>query len=979
MNQTLSIIIIIVILLGAGLYYIHHQSPKPSGLATGSYSQNSVVLDSHYCSHPPSIDGKIEFREWYAAEKLSFEGGFMAVQNDDIRLYILIDVLDDVTEDEHLTQSAGDYFWLTFDVDGDGDITETDINFQLVPGTGTLRYVHYSAPGSMSPPTTAPIRSTVASGFDCFVADQSEILYVPPLAPSCRKHTLWEVGIDLREIGVTIFDIDPLVDRVNMGLRVVSENPSIDVWHPVDFDYSFDNLIHIQLEPPDYSVYANPDVTYEFDESPFAIELTQAIQDRSNSLRLVAHKDTAARVYPLKEDTETNEPVYLYLYGRRSGAELPGSPLCKMFYPKETIDRNRLYDTANFSIPDSWLTETVEFQAVLYDFFDISVASTPVVKSFLEQKIPTYWFIPIRMVYEGIDYVGDVSRIDNSLNYLKSVYPVHDANIVIKDAEELPIIEPDHHPVDEWGYGVNDALDLLRDYYNNLEHTYALGLYSAGTDSPDFPDQVIGYVYTGGSSDVVCKGGTGHVIAASGYENTIVAHEINHNMDRRPRPEYTWGNHVCNPDDYNDYTWGCGADGCDTDWAAQWTNAALQEIGFDTRRPWRDGFENFHTLSRFTVQPGIYHEFTNDMGTTQWWGCVDFMTYCDSLIKCFYDEDPGTACSSQDVIQILPHRWISPYRWEILFDAFSQPLQVIVQPAWHISGIITSSGAGEFGYAFQEPGLFHTSQSQPSSDYMIEALDKYGNTVASYPLTISMTLSDMKGGEPIQLQSQSFRLTLPDIQGVQSLILTHKGNEIDRLERSEASPTVTVVSPQGGETWESSGYVAWSAFDQDGDELRYTVVYSPDNGKKWHPLAWSIAETSLTVDPSKIPGSESAKIRVIVSDGMNTTYAESYVPFTVKEKGPKAYILAPDDGTSYQAGEDLLFIASGYDLEESILPDRYMHWSFDGTVFGCGRKIHTRLPEGVSTIKLTVYDSRGNYSTTSISLTDESSPTVSTQ
>ena len=58
-----------------------------------------------------------------------------------------------------------------------------------------------------------------------------------------------------------------------------------------------------------------------------AIEVTQAIQDRDNTLPLVADKRTVARLYADVNGVGSVQPSIVYLYSSSGGNDLPGSPL----------------------------------------------------------------------------------------------------------------------------------------------------------------------------------------------------------------------------------------------------------------------------------------------------------------------------------------------------------------------------------------------------------------------------------------------------------------------------------------------------------------------------------------------------------------------------------------------------------------------------------------------------------------------------
>ena len=59
----------------------------------------AIEINSEFRHFQPMIDCDFYYREWDISNKVEFEHGFIAVANDAVRLYILIDVMgDDVAE-----------------------------------------------------------------------------------------------------------------------------------------------------------------------------------------------------------------------------------------------------------------------------------------------------------------------------------------------------------------------------------------------------------------------------------------------------------------------------------------------------------------------------------------------------------------------------------------------------------------------------------------------------------------------------------------------------------------------------------------------------------------------------------------------------------------------------------------------------------------------------------------------------------------
>lgn len=88
--------------------------------------------------------------------------------------------------------------------------------------------------------------------------------------------------------------------------------------------------------------------------------------------------------------------------------------------------------------------------------------------------------------------------------------------------------------------------------------------------------------------------------------------------------------------------------------------------------------------------------------------------------------------------------------------------------------------------------------------------------------------------------------------------------------------------------------IRWEAADKDGDELRFSLQYSPDGGKTFVPLAVNLTDQEFVLDPSQIPGSrgQAGLIRLIATDGLNTATTEVN-RLRISGKPPMVQILKP--------------------------------------------------------------------------------------
>jgi hypothetical protein len=209
-----------------------------------------------------------------------------------------------------------------------------------------------------------------------------------------------------------------------------------------------------------------------------------------------------------------------------------------------------------------------------------------------------------------------------------------------------------------------------------------------------------------------------------------------------------------------------------------------------------------------------------------------------------------------------------------------------------------------------------------------------------------------------------FRQVVPWQPGTAAIVIRQGQTVLRTIIVSAHAPQVTLLSPNGGEAWPPYGEhtVAWAGSDADGDPLRYILQYSPDGGATWQAVAVNLADTSYALDASRLPGSQQALLRVIVTDGANTGQDASDAAFTVEGKPPAALIVYPVTGQRFKPGQPVILEGSGTDLEDGPLSDdARFRWrsSIEGEL-GVGRKLFFEdLLPGRHTLTLEVMDSDG--------------------
>jgi hypothetical protein len=191
------------------------------------------------------------------------------------------------------------------------------------------------------------------------------------------------------------------------------------------------------------------------------------------------------------------------------------------------------------------------------------------------------------------------------------------------------------------------------------------------------------------------------------------------------------------------------------------------------------------------------------------------------------------------------------------------------------------------------------------------------------------------------------------------------------VEASTNPPIVSVDSPASGDNLDGPVIpIEWTATDLDGEELSTTVLYSADDGASWDVLAINVAGTTFSAPTEFLAGSDTARIRLAVSDGFHTTTATSG-RLTVRGGAPVVVIASPStDVVHLDTGQPLSADAWGWDPVFGELTDDFFAWSSDlAGPIGEGASIDVHLEEGCH--EVTVEATGGNERTSTATLMAE--------
>ncbi|MCP4423367.1 MAG: choice-of-anchor D domain-containing protein, partial [Chloroflexi bacterium] len=141
--------------------------------------------------------------------------------------------------------------------------------------------------------------------------------------------------------------------------------------------------------------------------------------------------------------------------------------------------------------------------------------------------------------------------------------------------------------------------------------------------------------------------------------------------------------------------------------------------------------------------------------------------------------------------------------------------------------------------------------------------------------------------------------TLPDGVSISNIAyLDDDMGQVISLETSTAidntPPTVTVISPNGNESWDPGNtyYITWSASDANLGVNAISIYYSSDGGLSWVPIASGVTNTGVYPWTTPNDGTEQALVGVAALDKAgNRGWDQSDASFNFGEMLPEDYYI----------------------------------------------------------------------------------------
>lgn len=320
-----------------------------------------------------------------------------------------------------------------------------------------------------------------------------------------------------------------------------------------------------------------------------------------------------------------------------------------------------------------------------------------------------------------------------------------------------------------------------------------------------------------------------------------------------------------------------------------------------------------------------------------------------------------------DVMTYCNYEWISAYTYsgilaridpDVRRDAKFAGAAGVVADALVISGTMNLSRDTVELLPFLRLDDAPLSERPSASAFSIDLLDDQGLLLVRYPFAPALDSELPSGADVTAVLAE----VVPFDPLTRTIVIAKNGVALALRAVSEHAPSVQLLAPNGGETLQgSSTVVTWTGADADGDALRYTLLYSTDAGTTWFPVAVDLAASQHTLALETLPGSTQVRLRVIATDGVNTSIDDGDGVVVVPPKTPEVRIVAPAIGAPFSTRQTIVFVGDAFDREDGDLDDAALGWLSDRQGgLGSGRSIAVSgLQPGHHVISLEATDSDG--------------------
>ncbi len=333
---------------------------------------------------------------------------------------------------------------------------------------------------------------------------------------------------------------------------------------------------------------------------------------------------------------------------------------------------------------------------------------------------------------------------------------------------------------------------------------------------------------------------------------------------------------------------------------------------------------------------------------------------------------PGTQWF--DVMSYCAQQWLSDYTYEAMYQymiahptAPLTPDRLLAFPAlsgdWVslVGTIVSSTNSATINQAVRLNTIDALTALEPGA-YAIRLLDGSNATVADYAFT-----PDPIDGAPGLLSFHEIVTMTASTAKVQ-IVRTADNTVLTSLNVPAHGPSISNVALVGAPNPVTGTVtVNWTASHPDGLPLKFDLYYYRTGSPLPQPLKMNVTGNSTQIDTSLLGGG-TAHLRVVVTDGFNTAHADS-AAFTMASKPPVPLIDTPGTGLHVHYGQLINFSGEALDYQDGSVAGSNLSWSDEKGALATSSFWSTdNLLVGTHTIVLTATNSVGLSASTSITV-----------
>ncbi len=224
---------------------------------------------------------------------------------------------------------------------------------------------------------------------------------------------------------------------------------------------------------------------------------------------------------------------------------------------------------------------------------------------------------------------------------------------------------------------------------------------------------------------------------------------------------------------------------------------------------------------------------------------------------------------------IQEKRWITKESYNHLLDEFSHSTPITVPSRLLVGGFYNKiTQTIDFENFYELGSGFAQNESEfKNGNFSILTSNQSNNPISNFTFDLSFVLAS-GDGNVTELNVTPFILVMPFSGNVSKISFIKNQTVGKEVNRTANTPQLNITSNLSGKTFAKELFnVTWNATDVDNDTLAYAILFSADNGGNYTTLEIDYNNTKITLNSSNLLLCSSCRIKILVTDGINTNFS----------------------------------------------------------------------------------------------------------